>query len=60
MKENTKSMMKSPKKFSESKIRLLSERLNDTNKLTEITPDNIKVSEIEKDTNGKPIFNPWG
>lgn len=55
-----KTAMKSPKKFSESKIRLLSERLNDTNKLTEIIPDNIKVSEIEKDTNGKPIFNPWG
>lgn len=48
------------KKLSESKIELLPERLKDTHKLTEIIPDNIKASEIEKDADGKPIFNPWG
>ncbi|MCM1009100.1 MAG: hypothetical protein NC485_14525 [Ruminococcus flavefaciens] len=60
MSKNKKSTMKGSKKFSESKIKLLPEKLNDTNELTEIIPDNIKASEIEKDTNGKPIFNPWG
>ncbi len=44
----------------ESKIELLPERLNDTHKLTEVIPDHVTVSEIEKDTNGKPVFHPIG
>lgn len=44
----------------ERKIKLLSERLNDTSKLTEVIPDNknITVSEIEKDRNGNPVLHP--
>ena len=44
----------------ERKIKLLSERLNDTSKLTEVIPDNknITVSEIEKDRNGNPVLYP--
>lgn len=52
--------MKSQKNLSESKVKLLPERINDTSKLSEVIPDNITVSEIEKDRNGNPVFHPIG
>lgn len=52
--------MKKNKNLSENKIELLSERVNDTNKLAEEIPKDINVSEIEKDQNGKPIFKSYG
>lgn len=53
-------IMKSQKNLSESKVELLPERINDTSKLAEVIPDNITVSEIAKDRNGNPVFNPFG
>lgn len=50
--------MESQKNLSESKIKLLPERINDTSKLVEVIPDNITVSEIEKDRNGNHVFHP--
>lgn len=47
---------------SENRIELLPERINDTQPLTEVILDNahVKVSEIERDQNGNPIFYPFG